>query len=152
MLSKALSLYKRIRFVRSFIKKNRKVLRKIEEMASVFLNWANFTKHKFSTLEPPSDYALNLKALIKVSKVSWTSQLSYEILRPSITNGVHRNENFAPKTLKNSPHKLLIIPLDHQFSVQQVFSLWNWDSFKVWNFLIFEVVKLCRMKQYLKFS
>ena len=36
---------------------------------------------------------------------------------------------------------LLIVPLDHQFSVQQVFSLWNWDSFKVWNFLIFEVEK-----------
>ena len=36
---------------------------------------------------------------------------------------------------------------DHQFSVQQVFALWNWDSFKVWNILIFEVVKLCRMKK-----
>ena len=47
---------------------------------------------------------------------------------------------------------MLIIPLDHQFSVQQVFSLWNWDCFKVWNFLIFEVVKLCRMNKYLKFS
>ena len=56
---------------------------------------------------------------------------------------------FAPQNMKNSPQKLLIIPLDHQFSVQQVFSLWNWDSFKVWNFLIFEVVKLCRMKKYL---
>ena len=58
-----------------------------------------------------------------------------------------KKKHFAPQNIKNSPQKLLIIPLDHQFSVQQVFSLWNWDSFKVWNFLIFEVVKLCRMKK-----
>ena len=38
---------------------------------------------------------------------------------------------FDPQNIKNSPKKLLIIPLDHQFSVQQVFSLWNWDRFKV---------------------
>ena len=56
-----------------------------------------------------------------------------------------------PKHKKTSPQKLLIIPLDHQFSVQQVFALWNWDSFKAWNFLIFEVVKLCRMKNSLEF-
>ena len=29
---------------------------------------------------------------------------------------------------------MLIIPLDHQFSVQQVYALWNWNSFKVRNF------------------
>ena len=51
-------------------KKIQKVLMKIEEMADVFLNSANFAKHTFSTLVPPSGYALNLKALIKVSKVS----------------------------------------------------------------------------------
>jgi hypothetical protein len=43
---------------------------KIEEMAEVFLNSANFAPHAFLTLAPPSSYALNLKALIKVSKVS----------------------------------------------------------------------------------
>jgi hypothetical protein len=43
---------------------------KIEEMADVFLNSANFAPHAFFTLAKPSDYALNLKALIKVSKVS----------------------------------------------------------------------------------
>ena len=60
---------------------------------------------------------------------------------------------FDPQNIKKkSPKKLLIIPLDHQFSVQQVFALWNWDSFKVWNFLIFEVVKLWRMKKYLRIS
>ena len=51
-------------------KKTQKVLMKIEEMADVFLNSANFASHAFLTLAPPSGYALNLKALIKVSKVS----------------------------------------------------------------------------------
>ena len=51
-------------------KKFQKVLVKIKEMAEVLLNSANFAKHTFSTLAPPSGYALNLKALIKVSKVS----------------------------------------------------------------------------------
>jgi hypothetical protein len=50
--------------VRSFTKK-------IEEMADVFLNSANFASHAFLTLAPPSSYALNLEALIKVSKVSF---------------------------------------------------------------------------------
>ena len=43
---------------------------KIDEMEDVFLNLANFASHTLLTLEPPSGYALNLKALIKVSKVS----------------------------------------------------------------------------------
>jgi hypothetical protein len=43
---------------------------KIEEMADVFVNSTNFAPHAFLTLAPPSGYALNLKALIKVSKVS----------------------------------------------------------------------------------
>ena len=51
--------------------KIRKVLIKIEEMADIFLNSANFVSHAFLTLAPPSGYALNLKALIKVSKVSF---------------------------------------------------------------------------------
>ena len=42
---------------------------KIEKMGEVFLNLANFAEVTFSALEPPSGYALNLKALIKVSKV-----------------------------------------------------------------------------------
>jgi hypothetical protein len=48
----------------------RKVLMKIEEMAGVFLNSANFAPHALLTLAPTSGYALNLKLLIKVSKVS----------------------------------------------------------------------------------
>ena len=43
---------------------------KIEEMAEVFLNMVNFVSHAILTLAPPRGYALNLKALIKVSKVS----------------------------------------------------------------------------------
>ena len=53
---------------------------KIEEMEDVFLNSANFAPHAFLTLAPPSGYALNLKALIKVSKVSWRSQPSKKYL------------------------------------------------------------------------
>ena len=51
-------------------KKIQKVLMKIEEMADIFLNSANFVPHALLTLAPLSGYALNLKALIKVSKVS----------------------------------------------------------------------------------
>ena len=42
----------------------------MEEMADVYLNLANFAPHELLTLAPPSGYALNLTALIKVSKVS----------------------------------------------------------------------------------
>ena len=70
---------------------------KIEEMADVFLNSANFVPHVFLTLAPPSGYALNLKALIKVSKVSWTSQLSYEILRSSFDRKFDKTNFISPK-------------------------------------------------------
>jgi hypothetical protein len=43
---------------------------KVEEMVHVFLNSDNFAPHAFLTLAPSSGYALKLKALIKVSKVS----------------------------------------------------------------------------------
>ena len=78
-------------------KKIQKVLMKIEEMADVFLNSANFAPHAFLTLAPPSGYALNLKALIKVSKVSWTSQLSYEILRSSFERKFDKANFISPK-------------------------------------------------------
>ena len=45
-------------------------LRKIEEMTNVYLNSTNFAKHTFLTLVPSSGYSLNLKTLIKLSKVS----------------------------------------------------------------------------------
>jgi hypothetical protein len=43
---------------------------KIEEMADVFLNTANFASNALLTLAQPSGYALKLKTLIKESKVS----------------------------------------------------------------------------------
>ena len=58
----------------------------------------------------------------------------------------------SPPPKKNCPQKLLIIPLDQKFSFQQVFALWNRDSFKGLNFLFFKVIKLCRMKKYLRIS
>ena len=88
-------------------KKIQKVLMKIEEMADVFLNSANFASHAFLTLAPPSGYALNLKALIKVSKVSWTSQLSYEILRSSFERKFDKTNFISPKrTPPKSPHQI----------------------------------------------
>ena len=36
---------------------------KIEEMADIFLNSANFAPHAFLTLAPPSGYDLNLKGV-----------------------------------------------------------------------------------------
>jgi hypothetical protein len=87
-------------------KKIQKVLMKIEEMADVFLNSANFASHAFLTLAPPSDYALNLKALIKVSNIS-TSQLSYERLRSSFERKFDKTNFISPKrTPPKSPHRL----------------------------------------------
>ena len=77
---------------------------KIEEMADVFLNLANFSSHAFLTLAPSSGYALNLKALIKVSKVSRTSQLSYEMLRSSLERQFDKTNFISPKsTPQNNP-------------------------------------------------
>ena len=78
---------------------------KIEEMADFFLNSANFVSHMFLTLAPPSRYTLTLKA--KVSKVSLTSQLSYEILRSSFKRKFDKTNFISPKrTPPKSPHRL----------------------------------------------
>ena len=52
------------------------------------------------------------------------------------------------KKNNNCPQKLLIIPLDQQFLIQQVFALCSWDNFCPF-FLIFEVVK---QERFLKVS
>ena len=57
----------------------------------------NFAPHALLTSVPPSSYALNLKALIKVSKISWTSQLSYEILRSSFERKFDKTNFISPK-------------------------------------------------------
>ena len=46
-------------------------------------NFSKFGQQALLNLLPPSRYALNLKELIKASKISWTSQLSNKILRSS---------------------------------------------------------------------
>ena len=51
-------------------KKNQNFFMKIDKLADVFLASANFAPHALLTLVPPNGYALNLKALVKVSKVS----------------------------------------------------------------------------------
>ena len=65
---------------------------KIEEMADVFITSANFGSHALLILLPPSGSALNLKAMIKVSKVSWTSKLSY------------KNTSFGKKLIKQTSY------------------------------------------------
>ena len=70
MLPKGNNRRKKNTICQIFHQKNQKVLMKIKEMADVFLNSANFAPQAFLTLAPPSGYALNLKSLIKVSKVS----------------------------------------------------------------------------------
>ena len=96
----------RVRWKRSSIfQASKKVSMKIEEIADVFLNSANFASHTFLTLAPPSGYALKLTALIKLLKVSWTSQLSYEILlRSSIERQLDKTNFISPKsTPQNNP-------------------------------------------------
>ena len=58
---------------------------KIEEMADVFLNLANFAPHALLTLAPPSSHALNLNALIKVSKVLGLILKSQDLIQPNLT-------------------------------------------------------------------
>jgi hypothetical protein len=69
-------------------------------------NWRNggrlskfgqFCATKLLTLAPPSGYALKLKALIKMSKVSWTSQLSYKILRSLFERKFDKANFISPK-------------------------------------------------------
>jgi hypothetical protein len=98
---------------------------KIEEMADVFLNSANFAPHALLTLAPPSGYALNLKALIKVSKVRWTCQLSYETLRSLFERKFYKTNFISPKrTPPKSPHLLglisYILCLESSFGIPSI--------------------------------
>ena len=79
---------------------------KIDEMADVFLNLANFAQHSLLTLAPPRGYTLNLKLLIKVSKVSWTSQLSYKVLWSSFDRNFRKDFISLKKTPPKSPVQL----------------------------------------------
>ena len=97
------SFEKRTQFVGFSPKKIQKVLTKIKEMVDVFLNSANFAKHTFLTLVPPSGYALNLKVLIKVLKFGWTSQLLYEILCFHLKENLIRQTSFLQKKPSQKP-------------------------------------------------
>ena len=116
-------------------------LMKIEEMVDVFLNSANFAKHTFSTLAPPSGYALNLKALIKVSKVSWTSQLSYEILRSSLERKFDKTNFISPKS--TPPKSLHLLGLrKYSMALCSLYSLkWGLCSSKEIMFALFIIRK-----------
>ena len=83
---------------------------KIEEMADVFLNLANFAPHALLTFGTPSSYALNLKALIKVTKISKTSQFSNKILH--LKENLIRQTSFLQKTLLKSLRSLVLKKCD----------------------------------------
>ena len=108
MFSNALSLSKKNPICQIFHQKTfQKVLMEIEEMADVFLNSSNFAKQTCLTLLPPSGDALNLKALINLSEVIWTSQLSYEILRFSLERKFDKTNFISPERIPPiSPHLL----------------------------------------------
>ena len=88
-------------------------------MVDVFLNSANFATHAFLNLAHPSGYALNLKALIKVPKVSSTSQLPYLDL--------HLKENLIRQTSflrKNTPQKPASFKVKPNFETIRNYKKW----------------------------
>ena len=116
-------------------------------MADVFLNSSNFAKHTFLTLAPPSDYALNLKALIKLSKVSWTSQLSYEIHRSSFERKFDKTNFISPKrTTPKSPDRLglSIIFSNHNLVKLQEFQTYSLENQKCHFCLLLHTLKLVK--------
>ena len=48
-----------------------------------------------------------------------------QLFSADATEFKNKQKTFAPQNIKKGPQKLLIIPLDQQFSVQQVFALCN---------------------------
>ena len=80
--------------------------------------------HVLLTLAPPRRYALNLKTLIKVSKVSWTSQLSYLDLH--LKENLIRQTSFLPK-------KLLKKPASFRFIIEVTPKHFDFPSVQCWN-------------------
>ena len=80
-------------------KKIQKVLTKIDEIVYVFLHSTNFAQHAFFfSLVLPSSYTCSLKVLTKVSKVDWSSQLSYKILWSSFERDFRKDKlHFSQK-------------------------------------------------------
>ena len=88
----------------------------------VFLNSANLVQHALLTLALPSAYALNLKALIKVSKVSLSSQLSYEILR-SLFERKFDNTNFISPKKASQKHSFFRVKPMYSFYLPKHYNL-----------------------------
>ena len=81
-------------------KKIQKVLIKVDEIAEVFLNLSNFVQDTIFTLAPPSRCTLNLKQLTKVTKVSWSFQLSCNLYlkeNSETTNFISPKKNTSKK-------------------------------------------------------
>ena len=74
-------------------------------MADVFLNSANFAQHTILTL--------NLKALVKVSKVSWTSQLSYKVLYLHFKENSENKNLIFPKSLGLLGLRIALVYIAH---------------------------------------
>ena len=64
-------------------------------------------KHTFLTVTTPSGYALNLKALVKLSNDDWISQLSYEILRFSFERKLDKLD-FSEKNTSQKPASFMV--------------------------------------------
>ena len=70
-----------------------------------------------------------LKFIIKFRKKNYIYLMQLFSSDDTIFSKIKKNFFFCPQNQKNCPQKLLIIPLDQQFSVQQVFALCNWDTY-----------------------
>ena len=89
---------------------------KIDKMADVFLNLANFAQHTLLTLAPPSGYTLYPKAWLKVSKVSAAEHLSFHIKYCDLhlKETSERQTSFLPKNSPGSIHARVNKLLTHR--------------------------------------
>ena len=70
---------------------------KIEEMGDAFLNSADFVPHALLNLAPPIAYALNPKALIKVSKLAEHLSFHMKYLDLCLKENLMRQTSFVRK-------------------------------------------------------
>jgi hypothetical protein len=125
MLPKAMIRCKKNLFIRSFTKKD---LMKIEEMTDIFLNLEIFVQQALLTLVPLS--SLNLKAWIMVSKVSWKSQRSYEILKSSFERKFDKTIYISPKRHLLKAHCVLGLRSDFRTG-STVNKTWHVNCYKL---------------------
>ena len=99
----------------------KKVLRKIEEMVDVFLNLANFAPLALLTLAPPVGNALNLKALIKVSKVHLGFHMKH--LDLYLKKNLIRQTSYLQKNASQKPTSFRVNIWDKLYNLS-----WNFHS------------------------